>query len=358
MKKTIQPQIKELQERAQSFENAIKRDHPDPSFCEKEFRIINRLVAQLDPKVGIQNIRKIVGVTVFAFLVSQNGNVAVAQTFDGPKNAFNIPKGYYYSMIEIADLDGDGDLDVLIGEYYSLDEEYGTLKFYENIGTKEAPKFLVPQENPFGLDAIKSELTFPRLTDIDQDGDLDLFTIEEDAEAHFYKNVGDAQNPQFEKIDALPEGFDESEMTSLPDFADIDGDGAEDFISQNETGGLTVKYNSTKKDVFSFKKEKTIELEAQAIDSMYLCMQYVDFDNDGDLDMFYSDGYNFFFSENKGSAKKMKLSPLVNGKEMGLQPAYMITNFRMADIDNDGDYDLFYSVYEYGEIYFYENTGQ
>lgn len=96
-----------------------------------------------------------------------------AQEFTGPiRNPFGLNPGEI-SLITFADLDNDGDQDLMSIQYnYS---EYGQdFVYFENIGNAEAPAFGPPQTNPFGLS--NSEfLTTPYLVDIDDDGDLDLF---------------------------------------------------------------------------------------------------------------------------------------------------------------------------------------
>ena len=81
-----------------------------------------------------------------------------------------------------ADLDGDGDLDALIGE------RFGSTLYFENTGSATSPAFAAPVTNPFGLSAVGSNST-PATADLDGDGDLDAFIGEDYGETFFFENI-------------------------------------------------------------------------------------------------------------------------------------------------------------------------
>ena len=91
-----------------------------------------------------------------------------------------------------ADVDGDGDLDLVVGE------NLGNLDFYENTGTASAPTYTVRTgtANPFnGIDAVR--FSAPTFADIDGDGDLDLVVGEQNGNLDFYENTGTASAPTY-----------------------------------------------------------------------------------------------------------------------------------------------------------------
>ncbi|MBD0362591.1 MAG: VCBS repeat-containing protein, partial [Coleofasciculus sp. C3-bin4] len=90
----------------------------------------------------------------------------------------------YYSYSTFGDIDGDGDLDLFIG---SSD---GTIKYYKNTGSVSSPRFVVQTgaANPFnGVDV--GSYSTPSLVDIDGDGDLDALIGKFDGTIDYYKNI-------------------------------------------------------------------------------------------------------------------------------------------------------------------------
>ena len=95
----------------------------------------------------------------------------------------------------LGDLDGDDDLDLLVGEFS------GDLNFFRNEGSAAVPNFVETDLADLGLptDLDVGRFSAPHLADIDGDGDLDLLLGTETDDILFYRNVGSAANPQFEQ---------------------------------------------------------------------------------------------------------------------------------------------------------------
>ena len=121
----------------------------------------------------------------------------------------------------------------------------------------------------------------PALTDVDGDGDLDLFIGESSGELNFYRNVGTPQAPSFELVS---DNFLEIDAgrRSFPTFADMDGDGDEDLLLGRESGGvlLYLREGGTGEPVFVQDSTFTLSLPNYSTPSI------VDIDGDGDLDVF------------------------------------------------------------------------
>lgn len=93
------------------------------------------------------------------------------------------------------DLDGDGDLDMMVGD------SVGNLHYYENTSpVGDSAVFALAQGNLEDTDNMVIDVgrfCVPQLFDIDRDNDLDLLVGERDGNINYYWNIGDANNYAF-----------------------------------------------------------------------------------------------------------------------------------------------------------------
>lgn len=84
------------------------------------------------------------------------------------------------------DFDGDGDLDLICGEF--IDK----LTWFENIGTREVPRFAEGRylENKDGIIKFHIEMILPVAVDFDKDGNIDLMVGDEDGRVAYLRNTG------------------------------------------------------------------------------------------------------------------------------------------------------------------------
>ncbi|WP_414754407.1 FG-GAP repeat domain-containing protein, partial [Anabaena sp. CCY 9910] len=159
--------------------------------------------------------------------------MAIFNQQTGTANPFNGIDVGSYSTPTSADIDGDGDLDAIVGG------GDGTLKYYKNTGSATNPVYTeqTGTANPFnGIDVGFGST--PTLADIDGDGDLDAIVGERDGTLKHYKNTGSAINPVYTVQTGTTNPFNGIDVGfgSTPTLADIDGDGDLDAIVGERDG--------------------------------------------------------------------------------------------------------------------------
>jgi hypothetical protein len=117
-----------------------------------------------------------------------------------------------------ADLDGDGDRDALIGN------SLGNMLYFRNTGSSSVPAFAPPTTNAFGLADVGLQAA-PVLVDIEGDGDLDAVVGEFYGSILLFRNTGTKTAPAFAAPVANPLGLFGVNEWAMPAFADLDGDG-------------------------------------------------------------------------------------------------------------------------------------
>ncbi len=179
------------------------------------------------------------------------------------------------------DIDADGDLDAFVGN------AAGQIVFFRNTGTVSTPGFTSETGN-FGL-AFTDTYATPTFVDIDGDGDLDAVIGGYSGSTVFFRNSGTASAPNFGPTATNAFGLAQVASNATPSFADIDGDGDKDafitgffdeIILSRNTGGLNSPSFSTDTGTFGL-----------AITGMRAVPTFVDINGDGDLDAFIGDNY-------------------------------------------------------------------
>ena len=225
----------------------------------------------------------------------------------------------------IADVDGDGDLDLFIGT------RWGNTYFFRNIAVAGAtdPAFNAGNKRnwivPSGIERVQSpnlELfpdrnANPILADIDDDGDFDLFIGNRYGYIHFFRNTGSASTPTYTQEGGdNPFGIPQHKPSSTL------------RVINN-----IVTYHSRPRPAFG------------------------DIDGDGDLDLFLGDSVgNTLFFRNTGSASNPAFIREGGNNPFGITQVQSQASPTLADVDADGDLDLFIGNSS-GNTLFFRNTG-
>jgi len=172
------------------------------------------------PKHGRSNLLKVPGAAFFC-LSMMTSTQAIGQSFELP---VNNPFGFEQLNIEdthrttLVDLDSDGDFDLITVEFY---EGY---VYYENTGSAELPEYTNSQFNPFGLELNEDHpYAIPFFADMDDDGDLDLLVSEHD-DLLYAENIGTAESPMFATQESNDFGITTNTYIDMA-IADWDNDG-------------------------------------------------------------------------------------------------------------------------------------
>jgi len=266
------------------------------------------------------------------------------------------------SSIDFADIDGDNDLDLFWGDFFS-----NSLYFIENKGTAANPVMeLVSNVYPINPDSVNtSGFNMPRLADIDFDNDYDLFvsvlydpTVPQSL--IFYENQG---NPSFANHHLITQDYLktlDAGNNSSPVFADIDNDDDQDLFLgslNNPTGTIHFLENtgtSTNPSFFYFDSSFfNIENDLSTVPA------FGDIDNDGDLDLIagkFNGQIDLYINSGSASLPNFTTAATLKNKDGQVIDLGTSASPFLIDIDGDMDLDLAAGAFN-GKLFFYLNTG-
>lgn len=215
-----------------------------------------------------------------------------------------LTKGNGYGHVDLKDADGDGDLDAFLLVYTGSNEIW--LNNGHAVFTKSNQVIGGENSRTMGL------------ADLDGDDDVDIFLARTDASEEVWLNDGKGSYVKSENSLGNQDGMESIAL------ADFDKDGDIDAAVANMTYGITIWLNDGKG---TFLSKGAVFSHSRSINSS-------DIDNDGDIDLYSSDRI-------KGDVV------LLNDGNANFSEVSLINEISIAsgivDIDNDGDLDLILS---------------
>ncbi|MBK8339386.1 MAG: T9SS type A sorting domain-containing protein [Flavobacteriales bacterium] len=268
----------------------------------------------------------------FLFLIVSPA-ITHAQLF-GPQQIISTLANGPYSVAS-ADLDGDGDLDVLSAS--SFDDK---IAWYANDGSGGFGPQQIISTSAVGAICVAS-------ADLDGDGDLDVLSASSTGTASkiaWYVNDGSGGFGPEQIISTLAFG------ASWVATADLDGDGDLDVLSASSFDGKIAWYGNDGSGGFGPQQIiSNLADEAQ-------CVASADLDGDGDLDVLSAsrldDEIAWYANDGSGGFGPQQI--ISNGGSFG---AFCVAS---ADLDGDGDLDVLsasISQQPMTEVAWYANDG-
>jgi gliding motility-associated-like protein len=283
----------------------------------------------------------------------------------GSANPFNGVNKGLHSSPSVADFDNDGDEDVILGSENTGQD----IAYFRNTGNgifEELTSFA----NPFGGVDTGSDSS-PYFADIDTDGDQDIIIGNTNGSLtllNYYRNDSGSYT---EETVSNPFANLEIPRSFVPSFVDLDGDGDKDLAGSVSNTESSVEYYKNENGVFVHQSFATgpfrhvVVYEGKS--------DFADIDNDGDLDLFLSDGNDevepddhfIRFYKNTGTAQSPVFTELTGAENPLYQVREEFVLFpRFTDIDHDGDLDVIIGeggdvieISDGNEFSYYENTG-
>lgn len=267
------------------------------------------------------------------------------------------------------DIDLDGDLDLYSASYVQFDwkkHKIRTINGKEfSVGPNDyepAKHFLYRNEgngrftdisDASGISAIRSPGMGVLAADFDEDGDMDLFVANDQKPNTLLVNDGNGVFTNEAILAGV--GFDRNGRANgnmAVEYADMNNDGLLDFLTTTYQDEMPVYFECLGPGLYS-DSTNIAKIEPKLFPHVKWGVGPIDFDHDGDLDLFYACGHfltNLRFIDDRTDVKVQNFMLANNGRgrfddvtDSAGDFLKIVESSRSAgfdDLDNDGDIDI------------------
>ncbi len=278
-------------------------------------------------------------------LYFENIGSAGSPSFGAGPDIFSPVSSLDAEMGVCADLDADGDLDLVTGGYTGL-------HLYENVGDSTLPEFEEIEEF-FGELSVGSNPA-PTLADLDADGDPDLLVgLSEDGSLVYYPNSGTPDSAAF--LEAQSQTWYDIGLYAYPWLADLDNDADVDLLAGRDGTGFYYYRNDGDSSSWLWQPDNTV-FAGLASATYWNSPCLIDLSGDGKKDLIYGTAagpLNYYVNTGTPSSPIWTVNTALFGGVLDVGAA---SSPFLFDFDGDGDLDLV-SGSQLGDIKYYENIG-